>query len=111
MKNLLLTLAFLLELMAFAGFAGLGLLASTASLAQLMIAVLLFVLLIVFWSLFMSPKATHKFSLPWYYLAKAIVYGLAGFTISAKLGTGSAITFGALVIADEAALYRQPKPS
>ncbi len=106
MKNVVLALAFLLELVAFTAFSCLGLLAPLSPTAHVVLFVALVAILITFWGLFMVPKAAHKFKAPAYYFSKLIIYGLAALVLWVKLGVISDLVFAACVIADEAVLFR-----
>ena len=106
MKSLLLTLAFLLEIVAFIAFAAFGYVFPLSGGLQIVLFVILFVALITFWSLYMAPKAPKKFSPLPYYITKALIYAVSAVTIFAVKGSALGIKFVILVLVDEALLFR-----
>jgi hypothetical protein len=109
MRILNLALAFLLEIIAFIGFAAIGFLFPIDTSFQIASAVLLFVLLIVFWGLFMSPKAPKKVNLATYYLVKLAIYGVATFTIFHFYGQFQSILFFAVSLLNDCLLFNYNK--
>jgi hypothetical protein len=106
MEVLGLTLAFILELIAFIGFAALGLLAPVPRLAQLGLCLILLSGLLVFWGRYMAPRAPKPFSLNAYYFAKALVYAPAAFMLDKLYSHDTGIIFATAALLNEAALYK-----
>jgi hypothetical protein len=106
MKNVALTLAFLLELVAFIAFAALGYLLPTGGIVKLVAFVVLLVLVITFWSVYMAPRAPHKLKGVQYHGAKAIVYVLAAVAIFARETPFLAVLFLVAYAVDEVALRK-----
>ena len=106
MQTLLLALAFLLEIAAFIGFAAFGYVFPLDSWLKVVLFIILFAALIIFWSVFMAPKAPKKLNPLPYYLAKAPIYVLAAITIFATQGTSLGVTFAVLAILDELLLFK-----
>jgi hypothetical protein len=106
MNNVALGAAFLLEIVAFISFASVGFLFSVTHFVQLVIAFVLFVTLITFWSLYMAPKAPKKFKVVPYYVSKAVIYSLAALSIFKSHGVTLGILFVVFVILDEALLFK-----
>jgi uncharacterized protein DUF2568 len=109
MRNLNLALAFLLEIVAFLGFAATGLLLPIDTLFQIISIILLFALLIVFWSRFMSPRAPKKVNLATYYLIKFVIYGIAAFTIFNFFGQFESILFFTVFLLNDSLLFTYNK--
>jgi hypothetical protein len=109
MQTINLALAFLLELIAFLGFAGVGFLLPVAPLLQIIIALVLFISLIIFWSRFMSPKAVKKVNLTAYYLIKFAIYAAAAFTISRLYGYFGSILFFVASLLNDGLLFNYNK--
>lgn len=106
MKPLALTIAFLLELVAFAAFAGISFLLPGGKVLHIAGFVVLLAGLIAFWSVCMAPKAPKKFKPMAYYAAKACVYAVAAFTLLYAYPPLYGILFVAAVLVDEALLFR-----
>jgi hypothetical protein len=106
MNVLLLTLAFLLELVAFGSFAAVGFLMPVSFVWQCIIALILFILFAVFWGIFMSPRAPKKFSPVVYYVAKATLYTVSAYVLFVKTPHSIAISFIILSILDDVFLYK-----
>ena len=106
MTYLFLTLAFLLELVAFFSFAFSPLLFQIDKTEQVILAIVLFVALIIFWSLFMAPKAVKKFKLVPYYASKSIIYAIAAIVLFKTTTAVFGCTFIVLVVADEMLLFK-----
>lgn len=106
MQSLFLALAFLLEIVAFIAFASFGYVFPLSGWLQIVLFGVLFITLIVFWSVCMAPKAPKKFSPLPYYIAKAIIYAISAITIFATQSTGLGVTFAVLALLDEALLFR-----
>ena len=106
MQAILLTLAFILEIVAFISFAAFGYVFPVDNWLKIVLFVLLFALLIVFWSLFMAPKAPKKFSPLPYYLAKTPIYAVSAITIFVTQGTSWGLTYVALAFVDELLLFK-----
>ena len=108
MRALLLLLAFLLELLAFAGVATLGLalfgtgVLGWASLVVLMVAV------IAFWARYMAPRSPRRLRPPWYYVAQAVVFAIAAVALVLTVGWWAGVAFVVLAIADDLLLRRRP---
>lgn len=79
---LLLLVAFLLELVAFFSFASLALMVEMNATLQLTLYILLLVIVVAFWSFFMSPRSPKKLQTKKYYLSKAIIYLIAAFVLA-----------------------------
>lgn len=109
MRNLNLTLAFLLEIIAFLGFAAIGLLLPIDTLFQIISCVVLFAVLIVFWGRFMSPKAPKKVTLPTYYVIKFVIYAVAAFAIFHLYGPFQSILFFAASLLNDSLLFNYNK--
>jgi len=62
--------------------------------------------LIVFWSVFMAPKAPMKLKPQMYYPAKIIIYGLASITIFNAEPLSTSILFILLAVTSEVALFK-----
>lgn len=109
MQNINLFIAFILELIAFFGFAATGFALPINIWLQITITVLLFVLLVTFWSRYMSPKAPKKVGIATYYLIKFVIYSITTATIYQLMGQTQAIIFFALFIVNEGLLFRYNK--
>ena len=99
-------LAFIIELIAFIGFASASLLLPLQPVFQIIIGVILFIALITFWGIFMSPRASKKFGKKHYYLAKVVIYTIASVTIVNFWGMGFGLLFIATALVDEIVLLR-----
>lgn len=109
MHNVNLILAFLLEIIAFIGFAAVGFLFPIETLFQVISAVALFALLVVFWSRFMSPRAPQKVNLTTYYLVKFVLYGTAAFTIFYLYGKFEGSLFFTAALLNDLLLFKYNK--
>lgn len=101
----LLMLAFLLEIVAFGGFALVTeLFLADASKPNYAWFVLL-IALVIFWSLFMSPKAIRR--LPWryYYPVKAVIYVVAAVSIAWHLNIAIGLIFAVPALVTDVLLY------
>ena len=106
MQVLALTLAFLLELIAFVSFACIGLLLKAGGAVHIALGLILFVLLITFWSMYMAPRAAHKLKPVPYYIAKSVIYSVSALTIFTQATATWGVIFIVLVLVDEIALFR-----
>jgi hypothetical protein len=106
MEQVMLGLAFILEIMAFVGFSALGLLAPAPRLVQLGVCLVLFAALVLFWGRFMAPRSTHPLPLKPYYIAKLIIYGSAAYMIIKLYGQGTGAAFTIALILNELALFK-----
>lgn len=106
MQYVLLTLAFLLEIVAFISFAFSSLLLFTDKTIQIVMGIFLFLALITFWGLFMAPKAPKKIKKLLYYISKAIIYAISAIVLFKKINSEFAITFALLALLDEVFLFR-----
>lgn len=109
MHNLNLILAFVIEIVAFIGFAAISFLLPIETLFQAIGAIVLFALLVIFWSRFMSPKATKKVGLATYYLIKFILYGIAALTIFYLYGRFEGILFFTIALLNDLLLFKYNK--
>ena len=102
LKTLNLGLAFLLELLlALAvGFCAYALPLSLPLKAGL--TVLAPAVLILFWSLFLAPKARSRMPMPGLLLTKLVLFGASAAGLYGVGGTGPAIAFGALILVNMA---------
>ena len=106
MLPLLLTLAFILELVAFVSFSALSFVFDSSSPMKILFASVSFILLIIFWGLYMSPRATKKLGPTNYYIAKLIIYSVSAFVIFSLIGGLASFVFVIAFLADELLLYR-----
>lgn len=106
MKNIGLGLAFLLEIIAFFSFAGLGSLFHISSVLQAISFVVLLSLLILFWSLFMAPRAAKKLSVVPYYISKVMIFSLSALVIFEKQTVILGVLFVVACLLDEVLLFR-----
>lgn len=106
MKPVLLLVAFILELTAFAGFSTLPYIFEIGAFMKILLTLLLLILLTAFWSTYMSPKASRKLELIAHYFSKFVIYSMASITLFNLLGTTVGTTFIITVFVDEALLYR-----
>jgi len=106
MQYFFLTLAFLLELVAFISFAFSPILLHIDKLIQVCLGIFLFLALIAFWSLFMAPKAPRKFKLLPYYVSKSIIYCISALVLFEDINSMVCIVFILLAAADEAFLFK-----
>lgn len=106
MKYVALTLAFILELIAFAFFAGFGLTLHVATPLKFTLVTVLFISLIVFWGLFMAPKAQKKVTVSKYYIFKISIYAVSAYSILILVARSYFIAFIIAVLLDELFLYR-----
>ncbi|HSX17714.1 MAG TPA: YrdB family protein [Patescibacteria group bacterium] len=106
MKTVALTLAFLLEIVAFIGFATIGYAFDLNSAMHVVLFFVLLALVTVFWGLFMAPKAPKKFHASNYYMAKLVIYGIATASLLSNNGPGASALFIVAAIVDEAILYK-----
>lgn len=80
MKYIVYALAFMAELICWFTLASAGYQFGGNKTDKWILAVVIFTVVIVFWSLCMSPKAPYRLNMPLFYLAKIILYG--GTTVS-----------------------------
>jgi hypothetical protein len=106
MQNINLAVAFILEVIAFAAFTGSGALLPVAVPLRIILSVLFFSVLVVFWSLYMSPKAPKKFKTTSYYGSKFIIYGLAAVVIAQTQNQFLGLLFVFAVIVNEMLLFK-----
>jgi hypothetical protein len=104
-RPILLGIAFLLELIAFFGFCSIEWIFTTSVILKFIIFIVLFILLTVFWSLYMAPRAIKKFEPISYYQAKTVVYTIAAISIFSIFGKMILIIFIILSVLDEVFLY------
>ncbi|HSW66770.1 MAG TPA: YrdB family protein [Bacillota bacterium] len=106
MKPIALALAFILELVAFIQFASIGQLLRAGPILHGILFIGLISAVLVFWSVFMAPKAPKKLHGDAYYVAKTLIYAVAATAIYRLHGPGwgGAFIFAALL--DEAVLYK-----
>jgi membrane protein implicated in regulation of membrane protease activity len=102
----LLTLAFVLELVAFAAFAAFGFMFNLDTPIRIVIFILLFVLLVSFWGLYMAPRATKKLNVPAYYLAKSVIYSISAIVLFNLYGIATGSVFVIACLADEILLFK-----
>lgn len=105
MKSFGLGVAFVLEIIAFISFASLGLLFPVGHILQILLSVFLFVVLIIFWSVFMAPKAPQKLKLVPYYISKFIIYSLAAVYIFERQKPIIGVLFVIAALIDEKVLF------
>lgn len=106
MNILALTLAFLLELVAFGYFAAVSLTLDIAKPIQIALFVALLGALIAFWSMFMAPRAIKKFRPLPYYIAKAMIYAVSTYAIFKLVGATWCYLFVVCALLDEIILFR-----
>jgi hypothetical protein len=106
MKHLALALAFFLELVAFVGFACLGYLLDVTSIYKIIMFIILFVLVISFWSVYMAPRAPHKLSGAHYYLCKSAIYLVAAVSIYGIKTPALSASFLIAFAIDELVIYQ-----
>lgn len=109
MRSLNLFLAFIIEIVAFVSFAAIGFLLPTSVVFQIISALALFTLLVIFWGKYMSPRAPKKVGLKLYYLVKFTLYAVAAVSLFYKYGQLYTIIFAALSIFNEATLFNYNK--
>lgn len=109
MRTFNLTLAFLLEIIAFFAFAAVGFLLPTTTLLQILCSVGTFGLLISFWGVFMSPKASKKLRLTHYYVVKFIIYAVATFVLYRLVGQTEALLFFIVALLNDCLLFTHNK--
>ena len=81
------------------------LVASTKSL-QVVLSVIIGLLLVLFWGLFMAPKAKRRLKRLYYYVAKALLYGIAAYSMYFNAGPMFMGIFILVAIIDELYLYQ-----
>jgi hypothetical protein len=101
-----LALAFLIELIVFVCFASVGFLLPVSALLQLVTSVILFCVLIIFWSLYMSPKANKKLNVVGYYASKIVIYLVAVIIIFMIQNLPLSMMFVIVVLFDELLLFK-----
>ncbi len=106
MKFISLSAAFILELIAFVGFASAGFLLPVSNVFHIISFVVLLSILIVFWSLYMAPHASQKFSVVPYYVAKLLIYAIAAFMLLESKGAAICIIFILVFLTDELLLFK-----
>jgi len=106
MNMLALTLAFLLELVAFGYFAAVSFTLDVAKPVQIALFVVLLGALIAFWSAFMAPRAIKKFRPLPYYIAKAMIYTVSAYAIFKLVSATWCYLFVACSLLDEIILFR-----
>lgn len=109
MKLFHLTLAFILEIIAFISFAAIVLFFPAGKLWHVAWYVSLFIILICFWGIYMSPKALKRFSGANYYIIKSIIYLVSTISLYQYKGKIYAIVFVVLFLLNEYFLHRENK--
>lgn len=109
MQNLNLTLALILEVVAFLSFAAVGFLLPVDTWLQIACVVFLFLLLILFWGRFMSPRAPKKVSLALYYLFKFVIFAIAAFALFYLFGQSESIVFFVASFLNDSLLFKYNK--
>lgn len=109
MHNFNLILAFLLEIIAFISFSAISFLLPVETLFQVIGAIVLFALLVAFWSRFMSPRASRKVNHTTYYLIKFIIYAIAAFAIFYLYGQFESILFFIVALLNDLLLFNHNK--
>ena len=104
-KNIALTIALLLELVAFVSFASVSFLFPVNNALHITLFVVLMMVVITFWSAFMAPRARRRFIASKYYPAKLIIYAISAVAISGIEGLGLSVSFVAAVVIDELLLH------
>ena len=106
MKYIALTVAFILELIAFAFFAGFGLTLDIATPMKVILVTALLISLVVFWGLYMAPKAPKKVAVIKYYVFKISIYAVSAYSILVLTTRSYFIAFIIAVLLDELFLFR-----
>lgn len=106
MKNISLAAAFVLELLAFIYFSVIPFTLPLNEYLQLIFSGVLFVLLVIFWSQYMSPRAHNKFAITGYYLSKFSIYTISAYSIFELTSTNYFLVFVVVVVVDELVLLR-----
>lgn len=106
MKLVSLGLAFLLELVAFIFFSAIPFTFDIERYIQIAFTGIIFVVIILFWSRFMSPKANEKFGVTGYYLSKFFIYAASAYSIFELAHVSIFWVFVAAVLLDELLLLR-----
>lgn len=109
MQSFNLTVAFILEIIAFLGFVCIGFLFPLHEFIQFGLSIILLCGLVVVWGNFMSPKAPKKVSLSNYYLIKGIIYGIATLVIFQTYSQTAGVLFIFITAVNEAMLYSYNK--
>ena len=104
MRILLYAIAFIVELVAWAACAASVFLVTRGWLAW-MLAVVVFAVVIGLWGAVMAPRARWPLPTPWYYLAKAVIYGFAAVVLW-LFAPWAGVAFSASVLVSEPLLYR-----
>lgn len=97
-------LGFIVELVAWSGFAAIAFWVSSGVIAWVF-AVVLFVVVVGFWSIWMAPKAPRKFGILMYYICKILIYAVAVVTLW-RWNNAWSIAFAAAALLSEPFLYR-----
>jgi len=113
MNALALTLAFLLELVAVAYFAAISFTIHFGRPLQIILSIALLGALVTFWSIFMAPRATKRFTLLPYYCAKAAIYTVSAVAMYQLTSPQWLWIFVILAVLDEVFLFKRnlQKPS
>jgi hypothetical protein len=98
-------LAFLLEIVAFATFVLITELLPVSHTNQNVTWLIMLVLLLAFWSMFMSPKAKYRLDWSKYYPIKAIIYTVAAVSIYHHFGIVWVSIFAGLSLVVDIILY------
>ena len=106
MKPVLLLAAFILEMDAFAGFSTLPYIFEIDAFIKILLTLVLLIVLIAFWSTYMSPKASRKLGLVAHYFSKFVIYSVASITLLNLFGSTVGVTFIVAAAVDEALLCR-----
>lgn len=99
-------IGFVVELVAFVAFACSVFLLPLHPILQIISSVILFIVLVTFWSTFMAPKAPKKFSSVTYYIVKVLIYAVSAYVIFHFYGLVLSIAFVVLAVLLEPFLYK-----
>lgn len=105
MKELALTLAFLLESAAAISYAYAGL-TSTSVFNKIVFGIFFPLILISFWGIWMAPKSKRRLKQPYYASAKTIIFGGAIVALLASTPVLVPVLFFVLWVLDEILLYK-----
>jgi hypothetical protein len=107
MKLITLVVAFALELVAFVFFSLAAFLLPVDSYLQYIITAVLFVGVITFWGLFMSPRAIRKLGVLPYYVLKFFIYAVAAMSLLKLTRFVYFALFIVVAVGDELLLFWQ----
>lgn len=97
-------LGFIVEIVAWVGFAAVAFWISSGIIAWIL-AIILFALVVGFWSVWMAPKAPRKFGAPMYYVCKILIYAVAAVVLW-RWNNAWAIAFVVATLLSEPFLYQ-----